>query len=220
MKIEEKNKAITLRRDGLSINQIATKTGASKASVSLWVRDIELSEQQKERLSKRGRSIKSIEKRRKNRLYNEDKKRREKIDKAKGDINNLSSRDLKIIGSMLYWGEGGKGGNWSARLSNSDPDLIRVIMRFFREICNVPEKKFRAHIHTFEGANVRRTEIYWSKISRIPKKQFYKTYIKRSSASLQKRKTLPYGTIEIYVHDTNVFLAIKGWMEKIKELLI
>ncbi len=40
-------------------------------------------------------------------------------------------------------------------------------MRFLREICRVPENKFRASIHTFTHANVEKTEKYWSKISRI-----------------------------------------------------
>ena len=121
---------------------------------------------------------------------------------------------------MLYWGEGGKTGNWSVRVANSDPAIIRVMMRFFREVCMVSEDKFRAHIHTFENADVQKTEKYWSKISGIHKEQFYRTYIKPSRASLQKRKTLPFGTLDLYVHSTQLFLTIKGWIEKVKELTI
>jgi len=107
-----------------------------------------------------------------------------------------------------------------AKLANSDPEIIKIMMRFFREICNVPENKFNGHIHTFAHANINKTEKYWSKITRIPKKQFYKTYIKPSSASLQKRNTLPFGTFDIYVCDTKLFLTIIGWIEKIKEILL
>ncbi len=219
MKITEKEKARKLRKQGKSINQIVAEAGLSKASVSEWVRDIVLTKSQKEKISKRGRSIESIEKRRISRLKNEQNKRQIIINKAKKDIIKISLKELKLIGIMLYWGEGGKTGR-VVRLANSDPEIIKIMMRFFREICNVPENKFNGHIHTFAHANINKTEKYWSKITRIPKKQFYKTYIKPSSASLQKRNTLPFGTFDIYVCDTKLFLTIIGWIEKIKEILL
>ena len=219
MKITEKEKARKLRKQGKSINQIVAEAGLSKASVSEWVRDIVLTKSQKDKISKRGRSIESIEKRRISRLKNEQNKRQIIINKAKKDIIKISLKELKLIGIMLYWGEGGKTGR-VVRLANSDPEIIKIMMRFFREICNVPENKFNGHIHTFAHANINKTEKYWSKITRIPKKQFYKTYIKPSSASLQKRNTLPFGTFDIYVCDTKLFLTIIGWIEKIKEILL
>lgn len=220
MKVVEKERARTLRKKGYSINQIVRKTQFSKGSVSLWVRDIVLTKKQKKKLSERGRSVESVERRRISRLSNENSKRQIVINEAKKDFKYISLQELKLIGIMLYWGEGGKTGNWSVRLSNSDPILIKVMMRFFREVCKVPENKFRAHIHTFESADTEKTEKYWAEIIQISRKQFNKTYIKPSIASLQKRKTLPMGTIEIYVHDTKLFLTIMGWIERIKELTI
>jgi hypothetical protein len=220
MKIIERERARVLRKQGKSMNQIIKETGFSKASVSFWTRDIVLTKAQRNKISKRGRSVESIEKRRLSRLFNINNKRKAIIETAKKDFSDLSPRDLKLIGTMIYWGEGGKTGNWSVRLANSDPLVIRVMMRFFREICKVPEDKFHAHVHTFENADVEKTEKYWSEISGISRKQFYKTYIKPSIASLQKRKTLPNGTLDIYVHNTKLFLTIMGWIEKVSELVL
>ena len=220
MKIREKEIARELRKKGKSMNQIVKETGFSKTSVSLWTRDIVLTLAQKTKISENGRSVESIEKRRMSRLNNINNKRRLIIDNAKKDIAYLSKKELKIIGIILYWGEGGKTGNWSVRIANSDPAIIRIMMRFFREICLVEDGKFRAHIHTFENADILKTVKYWSKISGIPTKQFYKTYTKPSRASLQKRKTLPYGTLDIYIHDTKLFLKIMGWIEKVTEILL
>lgn len=220
MKIKEREVARALRKKGKSINQIIKETGYSKASISMWVRNIVLTPSQQNRISERGRSFKSIEKRRINRLANSQAKRQLIIDSAKKDFSTLSSRELKLIGTMIYWGEGGKTGHWSVRLTNSDPLIIKVMMRFFREICHVPESKFRGHIHTFEGAPIKDSEKYWSQVSGIPLKQFFKTYAKQSKASMQKRKTLPHGTFCIYVHDTKLFLTIKGWIEKITEIVL
>ena len=220
MKIIEKEKAKALRKEGYSINQIVKETGFTKSSVSLWVRDIVLTKEQKKGLSERGRSIESIEKRRINRLHNEQQKRQIIIDEAKKDFTSVSLEQLKLIGIILYLGEGGKTKKGLARVANSDPLVIKIIMRFFREICQVPESKFRGYIHTFEHADVEKTETYWSQITGIPRKQFYKTYIKPSSASLQKRKSLPFGTIDVCVCDTKLFLTIIGWIERIEELTI
>ena len=218
MKLIEKEKSRVLRKQGKSINQIIKETGSSKASVSVWVRDIILTQTQKNKISLRGRSVESIEKRRISRLFNEEKKRRILINNAKKDFTYISLEQLKLIGVILYLGEGGKTKR-IVRLANSDPLVIKIMMRFFREICGVPENKFSGHIHTFVHADIERTEKYWSKITGISQKQFYKTYIKPSSASLQKRKALPFGTFDIYVCDTKLFLTIMGWIEKIKELI-
>jgi len=218
MKVKEREKARRLRLQGKSMSQIIEETGFSKSSVSMWTRDIVLTDSQKDGISKRGRSIESIEKRRISRMRNINQKRRVIIEAAKKDFPKLSYTDLKLIGAMIYWGEGCKVGHWSVRVANSDPIIIKVMMRFFREICNVPENKFRGHIHTFEDADVEKLEKHWSKIIKIPRKQFYKTYKKPSKASFQKRKTLPFGTLDLYVHDTNVFLKIRGWIERISEL--
>ena len=220
MKVVEKEKARALRKEGKSINQIIKETGASKASVSVWVRDVVLTSEQKKQVSERGRSVESIERRRVSRLSNEQKKRQLIIDKAKDDFTSISLEQLKLVGIILYLGEGGKTYNGMARLANSDPAVIKIMMRFFREVCNVPENKFRAAIHTFAHADIEKTEEYWSVVTKIPRNQFCKTYTKPSAISLQKRNTLPWGTIDVYVCDTRLFLTIMGWIERIKDLTV
>lgn len=218
MKKEEQERAKSLRRSGMSLNEIVRKIGVSKASVSLWVRDIELTEKQKKKLSTHGRSVESIERRRKNRINNTFLRHRAIIDTAKGEILALSKRDLLLVGAALYWGEGGKTKTGMARISNSDPDVIQFMMNFFLNVFNVPPEKFRGHVHTFSHLNANKAEEYWSQISGIPRQQFYKTYSKPSIASKGKRDKLPYGTFQIYVCDTTIFLTIKGWIEKLSEL--
>lgn len=220
MKVIDKAIAIDLRKKGKSINEIVKSTGFSKGSVSVWVRDVVLSNEQKKRISEHGRSMQSVEKRRLSRLKNEHEKRLVVTNEAKKDFTNLSERDLKLIGITLYLGEGAKTRRGIVQFTNSDPIVIKIMMRFFREICLVPEKKFRGSIHTFEGADISKSEKYWSNLSSIPLNQFYKTYTKQSSASLKKRQTLSHGTFDIYVCNTKLFLTIMGWIEKIKEITV
>lgn len=200
------------------MRDIATRLGVSKASVSLWVRDVSLTDVQRQKLSRNGVSVDVIEKRRASRLEGTRLKRAALMENAARDFHSLSPQMLLLIGIGLYWGEGGKTIRGGASLSNSDPAVIRFMMRFFREICKVPEEKFRGHVHTFSHLNAKKSEEFWSEISKIPKKQFYKTYAKPSIASKNKKDSLPFGTFQIYVHDTTLFFKVTGWIERIKEL--
>jgi predicted transcriptional regulator len=220
MKIDEKKKALTLRKKGESIRNIAKTLGVSKASVSIWVRDIVLSNEQKKTLTSNGFSVAAVEKRRVNRITNTQVRHNIIIDAAKKDINTLSRRELLLVGAAIYWGEGGKTKKAMATIANSDPHLIQFMMKFFNEICEVKPEKFRGQIHTHSHLSAVRAEKYWSSISGIPLKQFYKTYSKPSKASLNKRDRLPYGTFQIYVCDTKIFLSVMGWIEGLKKAII
>ena len=218
MKRDERDKARDLRKEGFSLGHIAKELGVSKASVSLWVRDIVLSEEQRKGLTGNGYSVSAVEKRRVNRIANTQKRHRSVIDLAKEAVPTLTKHELLLVGAALYWGEGGKTNRGMARVANSDPNIIKIMMKFFMEICEVKPEKFRGHVHTFSHLNAEEAEIYWSGISGIPRSQFYKTYSKPSIASKGKKDSLPYGTFQIYVCDTTVFLTIKGWIERLAEL--
>jgi transcriptional regulator with XRE-family HTH domain len=220
MKKEEKEIAIELRSKGLSMNEIVTKLGVSKSSISLWVRDVQLTAKQKEGLSLRGVRKEAIEKRRETRLRNENARRQIIIDAAKKELKNISSNDLRKIGTALYWAEGAKTKRSVVQFSNSDPEMIKLMMKFFRNICCVPKEKFRGHIHIHPHLDAKRAENHWAKISDIPSSQFYKTYQKPNKSSKNLKDSLPFGTFDIYVCDTALFLKIKGWTEKITELVL
>ncbi len=220
MKLAEKQKAIQLRNAGMSMKDISRELAVSKSSVSLWVRGVVLSDKQQKRLAKKGFKREAIEKRRQSRLLNEQNKREVFIESGRGEIDSISRKDLKIIGTMLYWAEGAKTNRGMVRFTNSNPHIIKVMMEFFRKECAVPEEKFRGHIHTHSHLNAKRAEEYWSHATGIPLRQFFKTYSKPSVASKNKKDSLPYGTLEVCICDTKLFLRIQGLTEKIANLVI
>lgn len=219
MKLKEKIEARNLRKEGWSIKQIGKSLGVAKASVSIWVRDIQLSPEQLQKLSERGQNREIIEKRRKTRLERENFRRQLIINKAESGISTVSERELFLFGIALYWAEGSKTKRGVVELSNADPELIRVGIRFFREICKVPPEKFRCHVYLHPHLNSKKAEQYWSSVSGIPKKQFYKTSMQQSRASKNKHDSLPYGTCAISICDTELFLKIKGWTKGVVKQL-
>ena len=195
----------------MSIKEIAKKIGVAKSSVSIWVRNIELNLDQIEALSKKVSSIKVVEKRRQTRLKNEKGKRQIILDKAEKQIGKISQKELWLMGIMLYWAEGGKTQRGLVRFSNGDPEMIKIMMAFFRRVCNVSEEKFRGYIHIHPHLDHKKAEKYWSSIADIPLKKFFKTYRKTNISSKNKKDTLPFGVFDIYICDTELFLKISGW---------
>jgi hypothetical protein len=220
MKKIEKDRARELRRQGYSMNEITRRLRVSKSSVSLWTRDIELTALQKRTLSEHGRSVESVERRRLARLTNERARRRVHFELAVSEVESVSKRDLFFVGAALYWGEGSKTKRGTVDFTNSDPRSIQVMMRYFREICGVPDEKFRGHVILHPHLNARKAERYWSRISDIPLAQFHKTSMQHNKASKNKKDSLPLGTFAIGVYDTLLYLRVMGWMEGIYAGLI
>lgn len=210
--VRRKSLAIKLRKQGLSIKAIAFQLSAAQSSVSIWTRGVQLTDKQKGLLKANTHTFEVIEKRRQSRLKSERVKRNLIIAAAESEIPNLSHKDLWLIGIALYWGEGGKTQSVT-RFSNGDPKMIKLMMRFFREVCRVDEVKIRGHIHLHESLDVLNAEKYWQGITGISKAKFYKTYSKPNKSSKGTRNSLPYGVCDLYVLDARLLLTIKGWIK-------
>lgn len=202
------------------MNEITRILGVAKSSVSLWTGDIELTSEQKKKLSEHGRSVESVERRRLVRLANERARRRVYFEEAITKVESLSGDDLFFLGAALYWGEGSKTRRGTVDFTNADPRSIQVMMRYFREVCSVPSRKFRGHVILHPHLNAREAEHYWSRISGIPLSQFHKTSMQHNIASKNKKDSLPLGTFAIGIYDTTLYLRIMGWMEGIYTRLI
>ncbi len=210
MKKNERDEARRLRQKGHSIYEIMDKLGCAKSSVSIWVRDIQLTTKQKKRLSKKGQSLRAIEARRVNRLRNEKAQRNLHYIQAQQSVKALSKSELTYLALGLYWGEGSKTSRGSVSFCNADPQTIQVMKRFYMDVCDVPASKFHVRVAIHPHLDVLRAEKYWEKISGVPRTQFQKTTMQQSRASKGKKDTLPYGTCTLDVYDTKLFLKIMG----------
>ncbi|MEK7161472.1 MAG: hypothetical protein AAB729_02155 [Patescibacteria group bacterium] len=227
----DKNLALKYRLQGRSYNEITKLLGVPKSTLSGWFYGLQLSEQAKNRLSARvyEGSLKGLIKKNKQQTLLAMAKAKNTRNKASKKIGKLSKKELLILGAGLYWGEGYKRPiikNGKARsyhpvsLSNSDPALISVFLRFLREICEVEENKIRAGLRIFQHQNAEELLQFWSKLTKIPKERFEKFYYGISKSSLGKRpfNILPFGTIQIRVNDTSLYHKIMGWIEGLTKI--
>lgn len=210
MKSNEKIKAIKLRKLGKSYGEIRKKIRVSKSSLSLWLRDVKLTSEQEKRLYVTLR-LKNAYKGAKIKQEKRIKITKQTINKAIKEARRLYKTPLFLAGLMLYWAEGNKSDNVEeVKFNNSDPVMIELIMRWFREICKVPENKFKICLHIHKLHCRKDVKKYWSKITGVPLSQFYKTQVKPTSLRHRKNK-LYNGTCTITVHNKELFRKIKGW---------
>jgi DNA-binding Lrp family transcriptional regulator len=210
-----KNKAINFRKSGLSYNDISNKLNIPKSTLSNWLKDLPLSKVIKKKNLQKTKLIwaKNIIAYNKKRSQEYKLTTEQKINNYSNEIKNINKKDLFYLGIGLFLAEGGKKEKFSIRFANSDPIIIKIIMKFFREICEVEDKNFKFRIHIHPNIIYSNTLKYWSKITKISEKQFYSPQIAISKASRFKRNpnTLPNGTLHITIMNAELRKKIKGW---------
>lgn len=211
-KPEKRNRARELRKLGWSIGAIVEELGVSKGSVSNWVRDIELTEEQKTALNENmirwGAQNKGAQTNSKNGL-----KQRQAYQKIGRERAKNGSR-LHLTGCMLYWAEGGKTKRNHMHFANSDPHMIKLFMKFLREELYVDDElvHLQIHCHTEEADEVKRIEQYWLDLLQLPPSALNKTRYKEGTVSRKNR--LLNGVCAIQVYRTEIVQHILGAIQE------
>jgi AcrR family transcriptional regulator len=200
-------------RDGLSIKKIAARLGVSQATVSVWVRDIELTPEQtgammasayRRQSAARDRIIAT---RRSERLSYQSHGR----DLARG------GDPIHAAGCMLYWAEGDKSRN-QARMSNSDPHLLRFFLDFLRRYFDINDDDIRVSCNLFADHAERQREIerFWLEQLGLTEKSLRKSVVNVYSLSSKRKRVnmLPYGTCRVGVSRTSVVQSIFGSIQE------
>ncbi len=202
-KPEEKTKAIALRRTGLSVKEIARELGVSRGSVSVWVRDISLTDAQKTFLhhkqisaGHKGRMIgAAMNKEKKEARIRNAKKESEK------KIKVLTRQELFYVGLGLYWGEGTKASNGIVAVANSDPSIINIMARWFEECWGIQRDRFQPRVYISDTHRDREEAIYqyWVKTLDIPRQQFGKMIFLPKTKKIYENRDVYYGVLTLRV---------------------
>ncbi|HEY4510126.1 MAG TPA: hypothetical protein VJC15_04025 [Candidatus Paceibacterota bacterium] len=212
-----KEHAIAYRKQGYSYAMILDHIDVTQSTLSAWLRDIPF--------TPNGHVIKRISEARRQfiiqtqeRALRAQSERRKIRDDAKSEISHITRENLWHIGTMLYLAEGAKKQR-QIQISNSDPRVIKIAMRWLLEICKVPHKNIVASVHLYPDIEETKAIRYWSHITHLSKSQFQKTIIDtRQKISKFKHGTLPFGTLHIRVRQGGIlFEKISGWIEGILE---
>ena len=128
----------------------------------------------------------------------------------------LRDKELRAAGAMLYWAEGYKSGKASfLDLANSDPEMITIFLDFLRSIFKIDESKLRVFLYCYADQNVDGLMRFWSRITKIPRKQFTKPYVRNDFRAGGKK--MKYGLIHIRYMDKKLLLELKRLIEYYKK---
>lgn len=195
-----KQYAISIRKKGATLIQISQIVGISKSTASNWVQGIQLRKKHHNSINLKKANVKR---------QNNKQKVLSIIEKrAKTTINKVSKNrnTYKTLCSFLFWAEGGKTESGIA-FTNSDPKMIYSFLTLLRKGFSIKETKFRAILHLHEYHNENELIKFWSKITSIPKSQFYRSYKKPNTG---KRKKRDYkGCIRVNYYDWTVARELK-----------
>jgi predicted transcriptional regulator len=208
--------ARSLREQGFDLEEIATKLGVAKSSVSHWVRDVPLHE----RLSYeecRKRAAEGV------RRYWEAERtvrnahRQSVSAAAAAEIGDLSTRELLIAGAIAYWCEGAKRKEHRSveRVSfiNSDPWLIGLYLRFL-DAAGMTRSRLIYRLYIHETGDLEKASQFWLRVTGADPSQFRKPTLKRHNPKTVRKNVGKsyYGCLRIDVRrGGDLYRQIEGW---------
>lgn len=209
--------AITMRKDGFSLKEIAKKLDIAQSTASLWLRSVALNDKAKSRLL--SRQIENREKiisLKKLKMLQKEKDLRKKAQSVLNKIE-MNPSLKKLLCAFLYWGEGSKAGSF-VTFTNSDSSMIETFLKLFRSSFRLDEKKFRGLVHVHEYHDEVEVVKFWSKTTNISINQFSKSYKKPNTGKI---KRVGYqGTLRIRYYDAQIARELKCLYNTAAEVLI
>lgn len=205
-----KIKAVKLRKKGLSYNEIRKSVKVAKSTLSLWLKNISLSQKHRKRLYTKQISILSMgsqsQKERRQREVNKI------IENAEKEIQfPLAQEAYRLFGAALYWAEGSKTNG--LKITNSDPYLVLFMVKWFEKIFGIHPQELKVWLNIYPQQNEVEIKKFWSRLTGIPIKKFGKSFVKPLNKNY-KKNNLYYGTISIKVsRGTDTRYKIFGWVK-------
>lgn len=207
-----KEKAIQLRKGGRSYREIIEQVPVAKSTLSLWLKNIPLDQENRERLYKKQIAILSFGPK------SQRVRRQNEIDSiqnnAKKEIRLPLSKDAhQLMGAALYWAEGTKRKNFE--ITNSDPRLIVFMVNWIEKIFGVTPSHLKARLNIYPQQDELDIKKFWSELTGIPLEHFGKSFVKPISTGY-KKNNLYYGTIKVYLpKGTDSIHRVYGWIQAV-----
>jgi hypothetical protein len=213
-----KERAKKLRREGKTFQEInhLLNTNIPKSTFSTWFAGIaipwgivqKMEKERKKTLQKAQKKAVLAGERKREKYYNELLFRNRDLEKL------CDKREVgRVVLAALYLCEGTKNKRSSMVFGNSDPHIIKLFLRLFREIFIVDEKKFRCTLQGRSDQDIQQLESFWSSVTGISLDQFYKARIDPRTKGKVLKKPEYKGVCRIDYLSAGVFHEIMAMCE-------
>jgi hypothetical protein len=212
----DREKARILRDQGKSYSEIKSQLAVSKSTLSLWLRDMPLTQEQIRLLQ--GQNPKRIEKFRSTMQAKREVRLSAAYGQASQSIGRLSNREIFIAGLFLYWGEGTKASRGSTSIANTDPAVIKFFLRWL-SVLGISLTEVKVKLHLYEDMDVEKETTYWAKELGLPAENFRSPYVKTSKLSGLTYKTgFGHGTCNVIFENIALWEYITMGLKYIREM--
>ncbi len=215
----DKKAATKMRRSGKSYAEILAALKIPKATLSDWFGQSDWSRDVRKKLTKTASTVSTVRLRELNQIRGKNLKDayHEAREEAQNEFVELKYNPLFIAGLMLYWGEGDKVTRHNTRLTNTDPEMIRLFVFFLTHACQIPKERIKASVLVYPDLSTSRCLAYWSKASGVSSDNFTRCIAIRGR---HKTKRLPNGVCIVVVSSSYFKTKILEWMSLLpKELM-
>ncbi len=213
MRVAERDLARRLRHRGYSYGQIMKIIPVGKGTLNGWLKEIELTRLQQDRILARIRDAGRRGSQKgawQNRLKSQ-KRIRGIVKKARLEFPKRIGDPLFLTGIALFWAEGGK----KARhflFVNSDPNAIRTMIKWLVRCLGVPKRKVVARLYLHRTYAHKGVGRFWLKATGLPAAQFRRPVVKATRHAIRKNPSY-MGCCRIDVFSSEVFWRVRGWQE-------
>jgi len=210
--IEKLEKARDFRKRGFSYSEIAKVVGVSKSTISNWFGKKSFSKQVRIDNEKRARrdNMKRLTIINKYRKHEREKRYLEAVKSDTVEYKHYKPSPLFVAGLMLYAGKGDKDTSRLIRLTDSNPALHRIFIKFAIEFLGVSQKDIRLWLLLYPKMSINDCIKAWSKVTRIPQTQFYKTQVVDNKS---EKRTLHIGVGNTIIGNAYLKRKLTRWIE-------
>jgi len=216
-RLEEKYKAIELRKRGLSYKEIQKIVPASKSLLSGWFKYLSLTENELDFLKSRilerqniGRINAALSNR--NRRIEREVKN---LELSRKSFEVYKNDPIFIIGVSLYWAEGSKRtGNF--QFINSDGEMILFIYKWIQKYLQIDKTNIKCRLFTHKIQGYEQNIDYWSNILELDKNKFQKTIFKPTAHSVKKNPNYN-GCLRIELGKIDHLRTMTNWRKLLYE---
>ena len=204
-KYVERQRARELRAQAWTLNEIAAELGVAKASVSVWVRDVDFVPRPRNRGHPAGPFHPM-------RLKKEAEIAR-CAEIAACWVQGMTERELTMFALGLYAGEGDKTGG-DVAMANTNPVYLGVFLTWLRRTFEIDEARLRVVLYLHEGLDLDAATEFWSQTLYIPREQFTKPYRAVADQSIRRSKHV-YGCPKVRYADTSTKRRVMAMIEAV-----
>lgn len=115
---------------------------------------------------------------------------------------------------MIYWGEGNKLSKYRCGIANTEPRIIKIFIRFLREIGKIDEDKIKVWILLYPDLNDDVCKKYWAETIGLKQNNFSNSVIIQGKSKVRR---LNYGVCNVGFHARYFKEKMLTWLQLVAD---